>query len=399
MRDVPTHQTRPVWAEVSTSRLRANLRAVQQAAGEAIDVLAVVKADAYGHGARECAPVLTAAGARWLGVTSVEEGVAVRQSLGILPQGMAAPRILVMCGVWAGEAEACIAHGLTPVVWEPYHLDLLEAAAKRRGMAAQSLPVHVEIDTGMSRQGVFPGRSFDALLARIPATSPLKIEGVMTHLASAEDTAGPQNAEQAGVFRMAVEQAATVRPQIIHVGNTSSVDGDVVQPWLPELAASVGARAMTRTGLALYGYASPLTAGAHHLHLLPSLTWKTRVVSLREVETGTRIGYSATFTAARAMRLALLPVGYADGLRRELSSTGAVLIHGKRAPIVGRVSMDLTIVDVTEIPGVAIGDEAVLLGVQGEERIGAEEHASLAGTIPYEVLCAISDRVPRLLVD
>lgn len=394
MREVPTHQTRPVWAEVSASQLKENYRAVKKAAGDLIDVLAVVKADAYGHGAVECAPVLAAAGAKWLGVTSVEEGVAVRRALGILPQGVA-PRILVMCGLWVGEADACLTHNLTPVVWEPYQLELLALEAKRRG--AHSVPVHVEVDTGMSRQGVMPA-DIDALLRRFENSS-LKLEGVMTHLASAEDTAGTQNDAQRTIFEAALQQFAALKADVVHVGNTPSVDGSVVQSWLPGAAHKLGARAMTRAGLALYGYTLPLTAGGHAVETAPTLTWKTRVVSLREIEAGTSVGYSATFTAPRKMKLALLPVGYADGLRRELSSRGSVLIRGQRAPIVGRVSMDLTMVDVSSIDGVSIGDEAVLLGSQGDARIGVEEHAEIAQTIPYEILCAISDRVPRLLVE
>lgn len=398
MREVPTHQTRPIWAEVSTSRLVQNLYTTQAIAGDQIDLLAVVKADAYGHGAVECAPVLVAAGAKWLGVTSVEEGIAVRRALGILPQGVM-PRILVMCGVWLGEAEACIAHRLTPTVWDPLHLDLLEEAARKQNLPAHRFPVHLEIDTGMSRQGVFAGAPLEKLLERLAGDTPLMLEGVMTHLASAEDTAGTQNGEQEAVFRRAVLQAARLRPTILHAGNTSAVDGVVVQPWLPQLAESVGARAMTRTGLALYGYAMPLTLGDHQLHLAPVLTWKTRVISLRHVDAGTHVGYSGTFTAQRLTRLALLPVGYADGFRRSLSSVGSVLIHGQRVPIAGRVAMDLTVVDVTDLPKVQVGDEVVVLGSQGEQQISAEEHAMLAQTISYEILCGISDRVPRILVD
>lgn len=384
--------------EVSAQRLRDNWNAVRRAAGPEIDVIAVVKADAYGHGSRECAPVLTEAGARWIGVTSVEEGVAVRQAVGKLPREQE-PRILVMCGVWAREARACITHQLTPVVWESYQLAMLEEEAQRQRLLERDLAVHVEIDTGMSRVGVAPGKALDTLLAHFTQKSMLRCEGVMTHLASAEDTAGPQNAAQIAVFRDAVKQCAKVKPEIVHIGNTSSVDGDVVQGWLPELARSVGARAMTRTGLALYGYESPLTAGEHHVRVSPAMTWKTRVVSLRDVAAGTSVGYSATFVAPRAMRLALLPVGYADGFRRELSSHGHVLIRGERAHIVGRVSMDLTVVDVSSIPGVNVGDEVVLIGSQGRETIGADDHAIIAETIPYEILCGISDRVPRILVE
>lgn len=397
--------TRPIWAEISASRLRANLAALQSAAGPQVEMLAVVKANAYGHGATECAPVLAAAGARWLGVTSAEEGVAVRGALGTLPQP--GPRVLVMCGIWPGEQAECIDRCLTPVVWEPYHLDLLEAEARRRGMPPGSLAVHAEIDTGMARQGVTAGTLLHRLLLRFTHDSPLALEGVMTHLASTERADDPQNRQQMDAFAGALQQVsrAGLRPSLVHAGNTSSADSGLAQRDLPALAERYGAQAMTRAGLALYGYALPLLGEESHLQpaLQPVMTWKTRVISLREVQAGDTIGYNAAYIASGTMRLALLPVGYADGYRRGLSSStgtrgGHVLLHGRRAPVIGRVSMDLTIVDVTAIPEAAIGDEAVLLGSDAAEHFGADAHARIADTSVYEVLCGISDRVPRVVV-
>ncbi len=414
MRTVDVQHTRPVWAEVSAERLRSNYRLLCEAAGPQVPVLAVVKANAYGHGAAECAPVLAAGGARWLGVTGVEEGVAVRRSLGILPE-MLSPRILVMCGVWPGEEAACLDRQLTPVVWEPYHLDLLEAEARRRGMPEGSLAVHAEVDTGMARQGVAPGLLLGRLLERFRG-SPLRLEGVLTHMASAECVGDPRNELQRERFEAALGQVAAshLRPALVHVGNTSGVDSGAAATWLPGLARMVGAEPMTRSGLALYGYALPLDGSVlgarQHLHgLQPVLAWKTRMVSLREVEAGATVGYNATFTAPRGMRLALLPVGYADGFRRALSYGnqaggnvglgGNVLLRGQRAPIVGRVSMDLTVIDVTDVEAVEIGEEVTLLGLDGSgSGVSAAEHAALAGTSVYEVLCGISDRVPRVVV-
>ena len=409
MRPVDVPHTRPVWAEVSAEELRGNYRLLCEAAGPGVPVLAVVKANAYGHGAAECAPVLAAAGARWLGVTSVEEGVAVRQSLGILPE-MISPRILVMCGIWPGEEAACLDRQLTPVVWEPYHLDLLEREARRRRMPVNSLPIHIEIDTGMARQGVAPGALLNRLLDRF-RDSPLHLEGVLTHVASAECVDDPQNDRQRKHFETALQQICDrgFRPSLVHVGNTSGIDSGAAAAWLPALAQTCGAQPMSRAGLALYGYALPLEnekgfVPMHLSQLAPVLTWKTRIVSLREVEAGATVGYNATFVAPGPMRLALLPVGYADGFRRALSSTndvlgGTVLLRGVGVPIVGRVSMDLSVVDVSDIPEAAIGDEVILLGRDGSATISAAEHAVLAGTSVYEVLCGISDRVPRVLVD
>jgi len=401
-------RTRPVWAEISRSRLISNYRVLVSAVGGESSVLAVVKANAYGHGSDQCAPILAAAGAEWLGVTSVDEGIRVRTACKAASHS---PFILVMCSLWRGEAAAVLDHGLTPVVWEPYHLDLLEAEATRRGLPSQSINVHLEIDTGMSRQGVKEGAALTNLLERFK-NSPLHLTGVMMHFASAEVADAAMNADQVRRFKTAMQQiaAAGLTPQWAHAGNSSTVDVGVELPGLAALASQYGARAMYRTGKALYGYCLPvIEAGVGHLgrvarELHPVLSWRTRVVGLRDVPPGVTVGYSATFTAPRKMRLALLPVGYADGYRRELSGSdvrpgGAVLVRGKRAPITGRVSMDLTVVDVTHIDGVEIGDEVVLLGEQGTEHIGAEEHARLAETITYEILCGISDRVPRHIVE
>ncbi len=400
--DTP-RRTRPIVASISAAALRHNYSALRAAAG--METLAVVKADAYGHGAALCAPELVAAGARWLGVTSVDEGIAVRHAL----RGAAADiptHILVMCGLWQGEAGACLDHALTPVVWEPYQLHLLQAEGERRALPSGSVPVHVEIDTGMARQGVKPGAALHDLLTCLQTTPVLRVDGAMTHLASSECAADPQNTTQMDRFRQALEQVqrAGLRPAWVHAGNSASLDSGLMPHALPALAATLGTRPMTRTGVALYGYALPLESAAPHVepHLRPVLTWTTRIVSLRDVAAGSTVGYNAAFVAPRPMRLALLPVGYADGFRRALSSSthqpgGAVLIGGRRAPVVGRVSMDLTVVDVSDLPDAAIGDEAVLIGSQGAEHIGADEHARLANTSMYEVLCGISDRVPRVL--
>ena len=417
MHAVAIQHTRPVWAEVSSEALSANYRRLCLAAGPGVDVLAVVKANAYGHGAAECAPVLAGAGARWFGVTAVEEGVTVRRALQAsnASQPAEAPpylRVLVMCGVWQHEAAACFDHALTPVVWEPYQLALLEEEAAKRKLPHQFFAVHVEIDTGMARQGVAPGPALTGLMEALQACPHLRLEALLTHFASAEVVDDPQNREQQSRFEAAIEQvhAAGLRLDLLHAGNTSGIDSAATAMWLPALAAApAGAPSlMTRAGLALYGYTLPLHRGAaepvsHLPDVEPALVWKTRIVSLRTLHRGETVGYNATYVAARSMRVALLPVGYADGFRRALSSTNAVegsavLLHGRRAPIVGRVSMDLCVVDVTAIPEAAIGDAVTLLGRDGERSISAAEHARLAGTNVYEVLCGISDRVPRRIV-
>lgn len=384
--------TRPTWAEISRGKLARNYRRLRGLAGADAELLAVVKANAYGHGLPECATALAADGAGWFGVTCVEEGVALRRAL---PEA----RIVVMAGLWREEAEAALEHGLTPVVWERAHLEWVEAAARKLGLART--PVHVEIDTGMSRQGV-AAAEMALLLDGWRRDSACRLEAAMTHFHSPED--GAATAEQMRRLGDALEAmgAAGWRPEYVSAGSSASV-------LLPEgtiravdaLARGMGARAMLRPGLGLFGYAP---CAEIECELEPVLSWKTRVVSLREIEAGTTAGYDATFRAARKTRLALLPVGYADGLNRLLSGGmpgggGSVLVRGRRAAIAGRVSMDHTMVDVTEIEGVERGDEAVLIGEQGAERIGADEMAKLTGTIPWETLCAIAARVPRMVVE
>ncbi len=395
--------TRPLWAEVSRHRLLHNYEKLRHAAGSQAEVMAVVKANAYGHDVLACAPLLAGAGAGWLGVTGAEEGAAVRA---VCPQA----RILLMSGIFPGEAEMVLEQGLTPVVWEPWHLDLLEAAAGARGMPAASLAVHLEIDTGMSRQGVRVmsteiSPQAASLLLRFYSGSCLRLEGVMTHFCAPEAMSSVHPNPQLASLATALEfiRGRGLRPQWLHAGNSSSIVAGPDRQALIEMASQAGARLMLRAGLALYGYLDRLTQdgvswdGAEP-KLSPVLAWKTQVTSLRTLNPGDTAGYGRAWAATRQTRLALLPVGYADGLNRLLSNRGHVLIHGQQAPIAGRVSMDQTMVDVTAIPETAIGDEVVLLGRQGDHTLTAWDLADLAGTIPWEVLCAIGPRVPRLLV-
>ena len=380
--------TRPVWAEISRSRLRANYRILKSLAAPA-ELLAIVKANAYGHGNTACAQVLVDEGAEWLGVTCMDEGITVRAAC-------PGARILVMSGIWQrDEAEAAIAHRLTPVVWEPIHLEWLQGAAGGTEVSA-----HLEIDTGMSRQGV----RLEALPALLRCFDTVQLEGVMTHFHSPEVLSGHSVEAQLRQFVTALDAIAAhgLQPQWVHAGNSPSVLTDGGANEIAKIAAHYGAKAMLRPGLSLYGYAPRFTGNgalSQIEELQPVLAWKTRIVSLRTIETGETAGYNATFRAARKSKLALLPVGYADGLNRLLSNRGSVLIRGQRAPIAGRVSMDLTIVDVTDIPGVEIGEEAVLIGEQGSERITAYDHADAVQTIPYEILCNISARVSRIMKD
>jgi len=403
---------RPVWAEISLPRLLRNYQRLCQAVPPEAGLLPIVKANAYGHGLVLCGPALAANGAQWLGVTCAEEGMALRaacKAQGVAPGQPSTPRILLMSGLWAGQAESVLEHHLTPVVWEPGHLDLLEAAAARRGMPPQSLPVHLEIDTGMSRQGIrvaggVGAAELDLLLARFHPRSCLRLEGVMTHFSAPETFLSTKENSQIASFTAAVDQirAAGLSPALLHAGNSSTILAGPDAAKLAALAAQAKAKLLLRPGLALYGYLDRLSRDGDSYSppgeqsYEPVLAWKTRITSLRNLRRGETAGYGNTFIAQRPTRLALLPAGYADGVNRLLSSRGHVLIRGECAPIAGRISMDQTIVDVTDVPEAAIGDEAVLLGRQGNRSITAWDLADLAGAIPWEVLCAISSRVPRI---
>jgi alanine racemase len=403
--------TRPTWAEISRGNLLSNFAYLRSLAPDDAEMLSVVKADAYGHGLSLCAPIVANAGALWLGVTSVEEGVQARALCDDIGK---TPRILIMGGIWRGEAEALFEHRLTPVIWEDYHLDLIEAAAHK--FSEQSIGVHLEIDTGMSRQGIqapvtvtnSDTAQLATMLLRFHAASPLRLEGVMTHFSAPEDAESNATRDQLGRLESALSKviASGLSPRWLHAGNSATlIRGGTAITRLQSLADSLGAKLMLRPGLSLYGYVprfSPRGTALEHeaaSACKPVLSWKTRVISLRTIAAGESVGYNSTFRAGRATRLALLPVGYGDGLNRRLSNRGHMLIRGVQVPIVGRISMDQTMIDVTDVSGVEIGDEVVILGQQGEIGISAYDYADLAETIPWEVLCDIGVRVPRVLVD
>jgi alanine racemase len=389
--------TRPCWVEIRTRSLEENFRfLVSLAAGQA-ELLAIVKANAYGHSLELCAPAVVRAGARWLGVTSVEEGVAARA---LWPEA----QILVIGGVFAGQGPALIEQGLTAVAWELGHLDELESAARLGGVQAARLPVHLEIDTGMSRQGASM-ESLSPILARFRAGSPLKLEGVMTHLFAADEVDRTVTGEQLDRLDKALARITDtgLTPDWLNVGNSAALlAGEAGR--IAALAGRHGMQAMLRPGLALYGLTpkfipeEPESLAVARAALQPVLSWKTEVVGVRAVQAGAVVGYNGTFVATEPMRLAQLAVGYGDGLDRSLGNNFGLLVRGERAPVVGRISMDQTVLDVTEIPGVKAGDEVVILGSQGAETISAFDHAEATGTIPWEVFTRISARVRRVAV-
>lgn len=397
--------TRPCWVEIDTHSFENNYRLLRSLAGPVPECLAVIKANAYGHGLELCGPAAMRAGARWLGVTSVEEGVALRA---ICPDA----RILIMGGVFTGEAEAAIAHRLTPSVWEPYQIEQLQAAAFAAGIAAGSFPVHLEIDTGMSRQGAGLNE-LPALLSSFSASSPLRIEAVMTHLYASDEARSRTTVEQASRLDRALAiidnaLASASKPKYLSAGASAALLGGEGEA-LAELAGRWKLQPMLRIGLALYGVAPPFDPAfapgevpaallSAQEQLRPVLTWKTRVVSVRTIQPGAEIGYNGTFVATEPMRVALIALGYADGIDRRLGNHFDLLVRGERAPLVGRISMDQAVLDVTEIEGVAPEDEVVILGTQGEYTVSAIDHAEATETIPWEIFTRIAPRVQRIAV-
>jgi len=378
------NHSRPTWTEVSLAALRKNFRTLQQHVGPEVGICAVVKAHAYGHGAIECARTLEQEGARWFGVATAEEGVWLRDS------GVRG-RILVMTGIWRDEAREIVRHKLTPAVCELSQVEALEKAA---ALKETSLPVHLKIDTGMSRLGVLPSE-LPELVKRLAGASHLQVEGIFTHLASSEEVGAAQNEDQLQKFRQAIAELRNsgIKGCYGHLANTAAIFA--YPKWLN---CSGFEKMLVRPGLALYGYCLPFPASQNSPvvpALEPVLSWKSRIIALRNLEPGERVGYGGTWTTPRRSRIATIPVGYADGLSRQLSSRGQVIVRGSYAPMVGRISMDLTSIDVTDIEGVMIGDEVVIIGSQGNLRIGADTMAAIAGTVPYEVLCNIGKRVPR----
>jgi alanine racemase len=377
---------RPCWAEISLAQLKENLAVIRRHVGPERKVLAVVKADAYGHGAVPVSRALEEARVDALGVACVAEGLELRQA------GIRAP-IVVLTGFFPGEEKDLIEHGITPGITEVGQVDRLAQAA-----GGKRLRIHVKIDTGMGRLGV-PCSEIPRLLDRLAASPSLELEGLYTHFASSEDFTSPQTDEQVRCYEKAREQFAArgLRPPLIHMANTGAT---VARPdtW----------GTMVRPGSMLYGYLSffKFPEGqdrsaefAARLPVKPALTLKAQVYLIREYAAQAPLGYGANFVTQRPSRIAVLPIGYGDGWRRGLSGRCRVLVRGHFAPTVGTIGMDLTLADVTDVPGAQPGDEVVLIGTNGKASILPTEPARALGTVASEVLSGLTKRVPRLYRD
>jgi alanine racemase len=367
----------PTWAEVDLDRFGRNIAAIHAAIGPGCKILLVVKADAYGHGAVEISRAAMDAGVSMLGVATLHEGIELRAA------GLAAP-IVILSPSLRTEIDEIIEHGLTPCVSS---LEFAELLSKRCAAREAVSRIHVEVDTGMGRTGVSDEDAVE-FLAGVAAMPNLKLEGVFTHFPDADSGNTFFTEAQLRRFHEILDALARrkIEVPIRHAANSAGI-----------LSLAESRMDMIRPGILAYGF-YPSARVPHAIPVEGVMSFKSRVVQLRSVPAGRFISYGRTYQTTRATRVGVLPVGYGHGLPWLLSNRGEVLIRGRRAPIIGRVTMDLTMVDATEIPEVEVGDEAVLFGEQADARITLEEVAERAETIPYEVLCSMGKRVVRVFL-
>lgn len=368
---------RPTSAVINTESLRHNYRQIRDRISGTTKIMAVVKANAYGHGDVEVARVLESIGCEFFGVAIPEEGAKLRANGIIKP-------IVVLGGLYRGQVEDIFKLELTPVVFDMETARLIDAQASLSGRPKK---IHVKIDTGMSRLGVLSGDALE-FFRELKALKNLSVEGILSHFVESESEDRSYTREQLRRFVSTVEAVKGLgfSPELIDMANSAAAAD------FPEAHLN-----LVRPGLMLYG-SYPAAGLREKIKLRPVMELKTEVMLLKKIPAGSTVSYGRTFTAGRETVIATLPIGYADGLPRRLSGAGEVLIRGKRAPIAGRVCMDLTMCDATGIESVKAGDEAVIIGSRGDETITAEEVAERAGTISYEVFCNISSRVPRVYI-
>ncbi len=374
---------RATIAEINLSALRHNFQTIQGLLKPGVETMAVVKADAYGHGAFPCAKALIEEGAHSLGVGIVEEGILIRE------QGILAP-IQVLCGIFPEEVDDLIRFNLTTTLSTP---EMAKAIAVRAEKLNTQVGVHIKINTGMGRLGIPPEEAID-FIEQVRSLKTLRIDSLFTHFSTADEPDPDFTHKQLQIFEDVLSQLASRKGFVpkAHAANSSAL------LKLPESQFN-----LVRPGILLYGaltspdlepYRKVLEKQATSFQ--PVMQWKTRILNLNKIPDGSALSYGRKFTTRRKSRIATLPVGYADGLQRSLSGKMEVLVQGKRAPQVGAICMDLCLIDVTDIPEAKEGDEVVLFGVQGDEAIRIEEMAGLADTLPYEIMCCVGKRVPRV---
>jgi len=394
-RDLAPRHSRPVWAEISLAALARNFRTIREYVNPPAEkrktprkILSIVKGNGYGHGGPQVAKALEKAGSDWFGVTCTEEGVAVRKA------GVRKP-VLILTSFVPGEEQRLVNHDLTAVIHRCEQLQTLDKAAARYS-SRKPVSFHLKLDTGMNRLGIAPA-DVECFARQLAKCKHLRLGGVMTHFASsgvfADSVAGRQTREQEERFYSALERlrALGIDTGIVHLANSAAIASR------PETWAD-----MVRPGAILYGYHpgyDPVERRVEmekRLALKPVMSLRSRIISVREVSSGAGVGYDAAFVASRASRIAVLAAGYGDGIHRSLGNHGNVLLRGVLAPIVGIVSMDVTMIDVTDVPGAAVGDTATIYGVVGEQVLPASHVARSIGTVTSDLLCAVTHRVPRV---
>lgn len=366
---------RPTIAEIDLDALRANVRLIQSKTGEGIALMPVIKANAYGHGGARFASALVDMGIKHLALATVEEGIELRDA-GIRVA------LYVLGGLIGAQPQDLIDYGLTPVIHQLADLQVFAAHLKQTDRVH---PVHIKLDSGMGRLGFQPSE-LEALVQALSISRQLQVKGVMTHLARADEPNPQPTERQFQLFERLQQllQEKGVKTEFLHIANSAAIIEGRLQGYN-----------MVRPGIMLYG-ACPHERHRALMELAPVMTLKTKLLGVKDYAKGAVLGYGGTFMTQRESRIGILPIGYADGYPRLLSNRGSVLLRGLRAPIVGRISMDLTLIDITDIEGAMIGDEVILIGSQGGDRIRAEEVAQWAETISYEIFCGISARVPRV---
>ena len=388
---------RPVWAEVSLGALAFNLEAIRKHVNPPGEkrktprkVLSIVKGNGYGHGGPEVAKALEKAGSDWFGVTCTDEGIAVRKN------GVHKP-ILVLTSFVPGEESRLVKHDLTAVIHRCEQLALLDRAAARRG-GKKRVPFHLKIDTGMNRLGIASG-DVECFARQLGKCRNIELTGIFSHFASSgvftDTPVGKQTREQEERFYAALERlrALGIDPGIVHLANSAAIVSR------PETWAD-----MVRPGAILYGYhpgydpVEKREEAEARLPLKPVMSLRSRIISLRNVPQGAGVGYDSAFVPQRPSRIGVLAAGYGDGIHRSLGNRGNVLVRGKLAPIVGIISMDVTMIDVTDIEDAEIGDVATIHGTDGKQVLPANRVARSIGTVTSDLLCAVSQRVPRLYV-
>lgn len=375
-----------MWAEISLEAIVGNLRVIRKHVGLQRKILAVVKSNAYGLGAVPISKALQKAGTDWFGVTCANEGIELREA-GIRK------RILILTGFWPGEEKRLIKNNLTPAVFRVDDLPHLERSARAIGGKSR-VPFHLKINSGMNRLGISPNE-IEAFARALADCKHIKLEGTFTHFASAEDFTAQQTDDQERIFLacLARMRELGVSPGIVHMANSGAICART-STWAD----------MVRPGAILYGYHQSFDPPQKkqevvgQIPLRPSLALKARIISLREISEGEAVGYGARFVTKRPSRIAVINAGYADGIVRARTNRGCALVRGRRVPLVGTISMDLTMLDVTDAPGVALGDVVTIYGKDGDAAIEVSDVAREIGTVTSDLLCALGRRVPKFYV-